>query len=269
MSDIEKITSRDNRRLVNARNVRDGKVKTQIFVEGRRLVREALTSDLVINECFVSEGFRDEKLIASLSVSTVKFNELSNKLFSSVADTERSQGILALAARPITGQLGIEENLNSSRARLVIFLKEINNPSNLGAIVRSAEAAAVAGVVVSTKSADPFSAKALRSAMGSGFRLPIWENVTFDEAMAWASTRNLIPTAADISAACSYTESAWEVPRLLIFGSEAHGLTDEELEKIEEKIKIPMQNGVESLNLAVAAAVLMFEAQRQIQISQP
>jgi len=269
MSEIERITSRDNRRLINARNVRDGKVNTQIFVEGRRLVSEALRSDLIINECFVSEDFREEELIASLRLHTEKVIELSTKLFSTVADTEQSQGILVLADRPISGRLLIEENLNSNSVRLVIFLKEINNPSNLGAILRSAEAAGVAGVVVSTNSADPFSAKALRSAMGSGFRLPVWENVTFDEAISWAVTHTLIPTAADTSADRSYTESDWKVPRLLILGSEAHGLTNEELGKIPEKVKIPMQNGVESLNLAVSAAVLMFEAQRQIQISQP
>ena len=269
MSEIERITSKENRRLVNARNVRDGRVKAQIFVEGRRLVTEVLRSDLVINECFVSEDFRDENLVATLRLCTDKVIEISTKLFSTIADTDQSQGILVLVDRPVTGQLRIEQTLNSNSVRLVVFLKEINNPSNLGAILRSAEAAGVAGIVISTNSADPFSAKALRSAMGSGFRLPVWENVAFDEALAWASIRKLIPTAADISQDRSYTESDWSLPRLLILGSEAHGLTNAELGMIQEKVKIPMQNGVESLNLAVSAAVLMFEAQRQIQTSQP
>ncbi len=263
MSEIERITSRNNKRLVNARNVRDGKGPTSIFVEGRRLVTEALRSDLKITECFVSDILKDEELVDAVRSRIDNVTHLSTTLFSTIADTDNSQGILILADRPPTGRFLIEESLNATSTSLVIFLKEINNPSNLGAIVRSAEAAGVAGIIVSPKSADPFSAKASRSSMGSVFRMPIWEGVSFEEALDWAQVRNLIPTVADISAVHSYTEISWTSPRLLIFGSEAHGIGDDELKKVEQKIKIPMQNGVESLNLAVSAAVLMFEANRQ------
>ena len=146
---------------------------------------------------------------------------------------------------------------------MVIFLSEINNPSNLGAIFRTAEAAGAAGIIISPDSADVFSTKAIRSAMGANLRLPACENVAIEEVLAWAAKKNLVPTAADISGGVSYTQIDWKVPRLLIFGSEAHGLNDAERDSIEEVINIPMENGVESLNLAVACGIVLFEAKRQ------
>ncbi len=263
MSKIEKIISRDNRRLVNVRSVRDGKSNTQIFIEGRRLAREALRSEIVINECFIADDFADSKLLEDIIAVVDRVFEIPAKVFSSISDTEQSQGIVLLAERPFTGSSNVERRLDRESIPLVLFLYEINNPSNLGAILRTGEAAGVAGVIVSKNSADAYSAKSLRSSMGSGFRISIWENVTFEEVLAWAKSFGLVATAADISAEFSYTEIDWEVPRLLIFGSEARGLSDEQLKNIEQKLIIPMQNGVESLNLSISAAVIMFEAQRQ------
>lgn len=263
MSEIAKITSRDNRRLVNVRSVRDGRSNTQIFIEGRRLVIEALRSEIQINECFVADDFGDKKLLSEIRDAVDTVFEIPAKIFSSIADTEQTQGIVLLGERLSSGRPNVENALNSASVPLVVFLKEISNPSNLGAILRTAEAAGVAGVIVSKRSADPFAAKALRSAMGSGFRVPVWDNATFEEVLEWSTGMDLVATAADISAEISYTEIDWRLPRLLIFGSEAHGFSDEELGMIKQKLIIPMQNGVESLNLAVSAAVLMFEAQRQ------
>ena len=264
MKEIEKITSRDNRRLVNVRKVRDGKASGQIFVEGRRLVEEALRSELVIDECFIVDDFLNRELVDVVAKQTNQIFEIPKKLFNSMADTEQPQGIVLIAKRPITGAESINHNLPFATLPLVVFLNEINNPSNLGAIMRTAEAAGVAGVVVSTNSADVYSPKALRAAMGASFRLPICENAAFNEVLMWAKEANLTTTAADISATNSYTQIDWKKPRLLVFGSEAHGLTSEDLEKIDEKVGIPMAKAVESLNLAVSAGVILFEARRQL-----
>ena len=99
--------------------------------------------------------------------------------------------------------------------------------------------------------------------MGSAFRLPIIEKWTFDDAIAWARSRGMVTTAADISGSTNYTDIDWTVPRLVVFGSEAHGLDEEELRMIDEKIIIPMGNEVESLNLAVSSGIILFEAKRQ------
>ncbi len=263
MKEITKITSRNNQSLIHARKVRDGKERLQMFIEGRRLVGEALSSGLVIDECFVSDDFRDAEMLDAVSQRTDRIVQIPTRIFSSIADTDQSQGIILLAQRPAALAEQIEARLGISSLQVVVFLKEINNPSNLGAVLRTAEAAGVAGVIVSTNSADVFSPKALRAAMGASFRLPVWDNADFDDALRWAKARELITTAADASAVSSYTDIDWKTPRLLILGSEAHGLSVDELASIDQAIKIPMENSVESLNLAVSAGTILFEAKRQ------
>jgi RNA methyltransferase, TrmH family len=263
MRAFEKITSRDNSRLVSARKVRDGKDTTRIFVEGRRLVEEALRSPLVFEECYVSESFAGDELIKSLAERIDTVIELPDKIFATIADTSTPQGIVVIAKRPESLSDEIGGRLFSGALPIVVFLKEINNPSNLGAILRTAEAANIAGVIVSRNSADVYSPRAIRGSMGACFRFPVWQNVSCEDVTAWSNERNLIVTASDISATKIYTEADWKMPRLLIFGSEAHGLDENELAAIDEKILIPMANDVESLNLAVSAGIILFEAKRQ------
>ncbi len=262
MIEIEKITSRYNRRLVRARKIREGRETAFIFVEGRRLVKEALRSNLDFEECFLSESFQGDALIRAVLERTDAIAEIPEHIFSTIADTNQPQGIILITKRPETTAMDIMSRLGFVTLPVVIFLKEINNPSNLGAILRTAEAADVAGVIVSEKSADVFSPKALRAAMGASFRLPIRENVGYDAVLDWSREGDLITTAVDISAEVDYTTVDWSHPRLLIFGSEAHGLDDKDLEMVTEKILIPMANNVESLNLAVSAGIILFEAKR-------
>ena len=263
MKEPEKITSRDNRRLVRARWIRDGKDAARLFVEGRRLAIETLRSKLDIEECFLVQGFGDEGLIEALASRTPYIAELPERLFGSIADTNQPQGLVLIAKRPVGSLVEIESRLSSAISPVVVFLKEINNPSNLGAILRTVEAAGAVGVIVSTKSADVFSPKALRSAMGASFRVPIWQDVKFEEVLRWAELPGLTTTAADVSGRQIYDQIDWKIPRLLIFGSEAHGLDAAELGRIKDVIQIPMANGVESLNLAVSAGIILFEAKRQ------
>ena len=258
----EIITSRDNAKLKFARAVRDGR-ESGIFVEGVRLVREAFRSRIEIEHLLVSADLAETEKrleISELIENTcLKITKVASNLFSSIADTANSQGVIALARRPIWTL----EDLDLSERGPVIFLQKVNNPSNLGAVVRTAEAAGAIGLIVSDSSSDAFSPKANRASMGSCFRLPIIEGVEFEEAIMWARENGLISTAADISATDSYSEIDWSISRLLVFGSEAHGLDRRELSKIEQVIRVPMENNVESLNLAVSAGIILFEAKRQ------
>lgn len=271
MKHTNKISSRDNGKLVMARRVRDGKIEGLIFVEGLRLAEEVLRSGLAISECFVAPGFADaargRELMDKIEETGVVICEVSENLFQSLADTSNSQGIIVIAARPTSGVSKIEENLRSKSPVLVVMLHEVNDPSNLGSVFRTAEAVGVAGIIVSKGSADVFSPKALRAAMGASFRVPVWEKAGLNEVIAWSRLQGLRTTAADIDAEIQYTQVDWRLPRLVVFGSEAHGLTRNTLEMIDEVILIPMQNKVESLNLAVSAGIILFEAVRQNQVS--
>lgn len=265
-----KITSRENAKIKLARRVRDGRENDLIFIEGIRLAEEVLRSDIEIKEVFFTENFLQNERLARLLKSFQSKNSaislLSDSLIQSIADTKQSQGIILICEKPTTQKQDFENKFSLAKAGLpiVVYLHEINNPSNLGAILRTTEAVDAAGIIISKGSAEPFSPKSLRASMGAGLRSNIWTNADFDEILAWAHGINLITTAADIDAEKDYDLIDWTKPRLLIFGSEAHGLKIDYLQKIDEGLLIPMENDVESLNLAVSCGIILFEARRQI-----
>ncbi len=263
-----KITSRDNQRLKFARKVGGGRVKDAIFVEGVRLAEEVLRAELEIFDVLFTENFRQtergQKFLQKIEYKADNFAEVSENIFHSLSDTKNSQGIIIVAEKPATGKNIIDADLqkNNWLLPLYVLLHQINNPLNLGAILRSCEAVNVSGVILTENSTDVFSPKALRGAMGASFRLPIWINADFFEVLSWSKEKNLISVCADVNAEKSYLEIDWKKPHLLIFGSEAHGLSLKEREKIDESLIIPMENNVESLNLAVSCGVILFEAKK-------
>lgn len=263
---FNKITSRENQKLKNARKTREGKSKDEIFIEGLRLAEEAEKSGLQINECLIDERFgksaREGELLEKIEQKCKSINTVENKIFQSLADTQHAQGIILLAKKPANV---LKEQGNIERNKHFLLLFEVNNPSNLGAILRTAEAAGIGGVIVSKNSTDAFSPKSLRASMGAAFRLPVWENAAFEEVMRWAQERNLITTAADINAQKSYTKIDWTKPRLITFGSEAEGLSEKKRGEMDELMIIPMENSVESLNLAVSCGIILFEAKRHLE----
>lgn len=261
-----KITSRDNQRLKNARKIRDGKISGLIFVEGIRLVEEILRSNVQVKEIFYSENLiknsRGIELLERFSVQNVEIFEVSELIFNSLSDTKNSQGIALIAEKPRTGKYLIESNL-TKQFPLILLLHEINNPNNLGAILRTAEAAGVSAIILTKNSTNAFSPKAIRASMGACFRAPIWENADFDEVLNWGKENNFSTVCADVNEQKNYLEIEWKKPRILVLGSEAHGLSLIERDKIGEGFIIPMANKVESLNLAVACGIVLFEAKRQ------
>lgn len=267
MEDIEYITSRENPRIKHARSVREGRETDLMFIEGIRLVEEALRSSLRLSEAFVSAELlgseRTDLIVRALRDSGAIVHSVSKKVSDSLSDTKNGQGIVALADRPVLKKLRELNPGNTSGIPLVLFLDTVSNPSNLGAVVRTAEAAGVAGLIVSRGSADPYSAKALRASMGSAFRLPIVTESDLQVVVDWARKEGFISTAADVSATNTYFRTDWLKPRLLVLGSEAHGLDAKTIAEMDELTVIAMENGVESLNLAVASGIILFEANRQ------
>lgn len=249
--------------------MRDEKHRDRIFIEGLRLAEEALRSDLEIFEAFISDGLikneRSEALLQKIASKKIDSFLLPEKIFRTISDTKSSPGIILIAGHPPTGKKQIAKRIAHLKAEnpLLILLHEINNPSNLGAILRTAEAAGVEGIILSKRSASPFSPKALRGAMGAAFRLPVWRNADFFEALDWAGKRGLISVYADAGGAQDYTRFDFFRPCLLVFGSEAHGLSKSEKNRIDESVRISLANEVESLNLAVACGIILFEAKRQ------
>jgi TrmH family RNA methyltransferase len=262
--DAPTITSRDNSLLRQARAVRDGKVDELIFVEGRRLCEEALRSGLYIEAAIFSEELAAKEkaasLISQLGTVTKRLASVSEKLLESISYTKTPQGIVVLASRPETS----EEHFAAAQKEpaLIVIMHRINNPVNVGAILRTAEAAGSTGVVATQNTADPFSPKALRGAMGSAFRQPVWFGPTYVQALRWCSQQDVQTICADVHAATSYNEIDWRRQSALIVGPESSGLSAEEIAAADKAVRIPMRGPAESLNVAVATGILLYEAAR-------
>ena len=269
--DPMKITSRDNSLLRHARAVRDGKVNSAIFVEGLRLCEEALRSKLAIEAVIYSEQLaqkdRAARLIEQLVKVCQRMASVSEALLESISYTKTPQGIIALAARPKIDETQFKARQEGSP--LLVVMHGINNPVNVGAILRTAEAAGVTGAIATAKTADAFSPKALRGAMGSAFRLPIWTGAEYDEVLKWCADRGINTVGTDSAGAKVFSQINWRKPSALIVGPESEGLSSDELAAVNESIRIPMQGEVESLNVAVATGILLYEAARQRQVSEP
>lgn len=265
MSQFPFISSRENQKLKFARLVRDGKENNHIFIEGIRLVEEILKTNLKIQFVFFTEKLLENSRglaeLNRLSERNCEIFQVESRIFDSLSDTKTSQGIILIAKKPQNGKEIIETNLSDDS--FLILLHQVNNPANLGAILRTAEAVDVKGIIATKGTADIFSAKTIRSAMGANFRIPGWVNAEFSEVINWAKSKGIKSVCADIRSQKSYLEIDWKISRLLIVGSEGHGLSESERLQADESLIIPMANEVESLNVAVACGVVLFEAKRQ------
>jgi TrmH family RNA methyltransferase len=258
------ITSRDNSLLRRARAVRDGKIADSIFVEGLRLAEEAAASGLEIEAVIYSEEFahkeRGEKLIRDLAKDSVKSASVSEKLLQSISYTKTPQGIVVLATRPsLTPDVFADRQPEKP---LLVILHRLNNPVNVGAILRTSEAAGATGVIATAGTADPFSPKSLRGAMGSAFRLPIWTGLDYGQAIDWCHHMRVQTVCADVHSHENYTEIEWRQATAIIMGPESDGLSPQEIALTDKAVKIPMQGRTESLNVAVAAGILLYGAAR-------
>jgi RNA methyltransferase, TrmH family len=260
------IKSKDNPRLKHARAVRDGRESGEIFIEGLRLAEEAVAANLEITDAFFTTEFADaprgERLLSNLA--DVRGANISEKLLESISDTKTPQGVVVLAKKPKTGKEVVLSPLHPfTPSPLLVVIHRLNNPTNVGAILRTAEAAGATGAILTENSADVFSPKSLRGAMGSAFRLPMWTNAKFAEAIEFCRENNIKTVCAELNAEKTHVEVDWREPKALILGSEAHGLTAEEIALTDENLKIPMHSPVESLNVAVACGIILYEAHRQ------
>lgn len=260
----EAITSRKNPLVQRARAARDGRERELVFAEGVRLCEEALRArvglELVLYTRGLAEDERGLELLESLREVCPAVHLVGDDVLDSVSDTKTPQGVVALARRPETGREVVER---MTGVPLVVVIHKANNPSNAGAMLRVAEAVGATAAVLTKGSTDPLSAKALRGSMGSAFRLPLWTGPTLGEALEWCNVRGILSVATAADAPSAHTEVDWTRPRAVVVGPEAGGLTVEEARAARECVRIPMREPVESLNVAVALAVVLYEAARQ------
>ena len=233
-----------------------------VLLEGRLLVQEAIGAGArVVLAAFSERAARTgagRGLLRELIERGAQVRLFSDALLGSLAEVETTQGIVALA-EPVR----FDAAAAFAGTPLVLGCCEIQNPGNLGALLRTAEAAGASGAVLSEGCADPYSWKALRGSMGSAFRLPLVRGVALPALVGYLKERGVRVIAADVKAARRYDEVDWRAPAALLLGSEGGGLAESVLRAADERVGVPLQPRVDSLNVGVAAGVLLFEAARQ------
>lgn len=253
------ITSKTNPQLKNIRKLLDSnkarKEQGLFVIEGLKMAEEL--PDSFAEHVFVSESFFKEKKISKEKYKA--FDVVSDEVFKSISDTVTPQGILALvsiAALKRAKDLKFKKEA-ACENQTVLVLDGIQDPGNLGTMIRTAEAAGIKAVYMSKACADIYNPKTIRSTMGSIFRVPTY---TCDllEKIKELKEEGFGVYAAALDKAVDFDKAKYANKRAIIIGNEANGISKEVLDVADVKIKIPMEGKVESLNAAISAAVLMY-----------
>ncbi len=277
------LSSRENRWLKQFRMALRGGLQTEsgsVGVEGLRLVEEALESGCRIEAVLFSEsGERHrEKLAHLISRSEMAFPVLktTDRLFEGIADTEHPQGVAALV---VPRQTQLEDLFATPRGAcspLIVVLAGVQDPGNVGAILRTAAAFGATGAVTSATgqsgTASPYSPKALRASAGATLHLPLVAGAALGILLTQFKLNAIstVATCVHESTAAHSSVAPWEIdwcqPIALLVGNEGAGLPEDVVHSADARIQIPMERRVESLNAAAAAAVLFYESFRQRQL---
>ena len=275
------LTSRDNRWLKEFRMALRGGLPTEngyVGVEGVRLVEEALRSGCPIRAVLFSESGQrhHERLAPLIDRPELGFPALrtTDRLFEGLADTEHPQGVAALVKPRETSFDDLIRTPDSACAPLLVVLAGVQDPGNVGTILRTAAAFGATGAVTAASgisgTASPYSPKALRASAGAALHLPILAGMSLPILLAQfnvAGIHTLASSAHEPHATDKPLLAPWEVdwrqPIALLVGNEGAGLPEEIERSADARIRIPMASGVESLNAAAAAAVVFYEAARQ------
>jgi RNA methyltransferase, TrmH family len=232
------------------------------LLEGTKLVEEALAAGAEITEAAVSarpsRTARGRELIDALRARGVPVRAMDDAVLASISEAETSQGLVALARRP-----AFAEEMFFRGRPLLLMAVGVQNPGNVGALLRAAEAAGATGAYMAEGCADTFSWKALRGSMGSAFRLPHLRGARARETLLRLKERGVAAVAAVSSEGTPYDRVDLARPVALVVGNEGAGLGQDVLAAVSARVSIPMRGAVESLNVAVAAGILLFEAARQ------
>lgn len=267
---VERITSLQNPRVKQLVRLRDRRPRDEagvFLVEGYREIRRALEKNVALQELYYSPswflGENEPALIDKAAQAGAQLFELSKEAFAKVAYRERPDGLLAVAPQ-WKRTLGDVEALLAQKARapFLLVVEAIEKPGNLGTILRSADAAGVDAVVVCDPVTDIFNPNVVRSSTGVLFSVPV---VVTESApvRAWLRDKAVRAVATTPSATALYTETDLKGPLAIIMGSEQYGLSDFWLKESDERIRIPMAGQADSLNVAMATIITLFEAVRQ------
>ncbi len=226
------------------------------IIEGENLIEEAIKNGAHVEEALVRAG-DESKLPCGLEQD--KIFTIERNLFKELSRTETSQGIMAAVSKP---EFHREDFTKNCEGKNFVVLDRLQDPGNIGTIIRTADAAGYGLVVAMKGTADLFSPKVVRAAAGSLFRVPVLFLDDEDSLIEFAKAAGKKLVATCLEDSRYYYEENLSSDIGLIIGNEGNGIRDSLMEKADIKIKIPMKGNIESLNASVAAAIIMYESVR-------
>lgn len=232
--------------------------KERVFLaEGWKMVSEAIDRDMM-ERLYVSEEHEEEAKERWMD-KAVRFETVAAKVFEQICDTMSPQGVLAVVRMP---EYSFDEYIKKENTRF-LCLEDINDPGNLGTMMRTAEGAGMTGLILSKGTVDLFNPKVVRSTMGALFRVPFFYTDNFVDTMKTLQKEGTTLYAAHLDGSIPYDEEDYQGAVGILIGNEANGLSAEVTEAADRKVRIPMEGQLESLNAAVSAALLMYEVARK------
>jgi RNA methyltransferase, TrmH family len=258
------ITSTANERIKAVVRLRDRGHRTETgltIVDGAREITQALDGDVAVSEGFVCPELvltpAAEAAAARLRAAT-DVTDVSAPVMAKLAFGDRSDGVVAVIRTPSTDLAALELPENS----LVVVVESVEKPGNLGAVLRTADGAGADAVIAANPLTDLFNPNAIRASLGTIFRMPVAAGSS-DSVLGWLLARGIRPVAARVDATTPYTKADLRGPLAIVLGSEALGLSEAwDIDGVTP-VTIPMRGAADSLNVSVAAAILLYEAVRQ------
>lgn len=257
------ITSRQNSVVQGLRTLVRKREAGRFVLEGPILLHEAVREGIALELLVMSDHPRvSAELLQQAREMSVRQVEVSDDILEYVSDSQHPQGVLAVAREP---RWSWPDDTPPGHG-LVVVLDEVRDPGNLGTILRTARATGVEAVVLAGRCVDPWSAKVVRASVGAVFRVPTvqWSR---EQAVHWVAGRRAV--AVHAHAVRDLFEMDLVPPVALVFGSESHGVGDDMVEACREAMRIPMAGECESLNLAVATAVTLYQSMAQVRALAP
>lgn len=255
----KRISGRDNPEFKRFLAVRARKERDLILVEGPKLLAEALRSKLAVDAVGFDGQVASESAALLSACAPRVMVQFAPPLMKSLSDVLTHQGIVALVERP-----RFDRGWLAQGNAFVLILDGLQDPGNVGTLLRTAEAAGVAGVLLTRGCADPLSPKALRASAGSAFRVPHVSDLQIDDLLSLLPKAvRLVAAVAGRDAISAFGDAPLAPPIALALGSEGSGLSDPIERAASVRLRVPGAADVESLNVAAAGAVLMFEIARR------
>lgn len=266
---ISRICSQDNKQIKLAAALRQKKHREEtgmFLLEGIHLVESALAVQWKFEQVFVCEEqlpqSRFVALIEKLDSAGKQIFTVSAALFKKITETSSPQGVVAIAVICQNDLPELQPCSISPDNLPWIILDAVQDPGNVGTIVRNADAAGVAGLIMTPGCADLYAGKTVRASMGSLFHIPIY-NATASQCLTFFSQQGIQVYIADAAATKNHTELDFTSQRAIVFGNEGAGVSEIFRQQMSRAVAIPIVGRAESLNVASAAAVILYEAARQ------